>query len=259
MSSLKKFIEGCLLDAADAIGRERKRGLSIKSKGRNDRATSADMAAESLIVSRIKKEYPGSSVLSEESYTESDILHQSLFVIDPIDGTHNFIQDIPLWGVSIAHFSHGKPTAGGTYLAPQEILLYAEKGKSATANGRRISVSRTGRVEDFFLLCDSRIHTAEDQGLLHPLLHLERISQHTRFLGSAVYDMGYVSMGMAEASLHFKLKPYDFAAAAFIVERAGGRVTDFEGSPWSLKTKRFVSSNGRQHKRLLDLLSGKGI
>ncbi len=254
---MQKFIEACLFDAATTIAKARKRGLRITAKERNNMATSADFASESLIVGRIRKSYPDSAVLSEESYLETDLSSGSLFVIDPIDGTHNFIQGIPLYGVSIAHFSDGKPTAGGIYLAPQKMLFYAEKGKAATLNGKRISVSNKARLEDFFLLCDSRLHTIDDQGYMPGVLRLERMSQHTRFLGAAIYDMGYVACGMADAEFDFKLKPYDFAAAAFIVERAGGVVTDFDGKGWDLSTKQFLSSNGKQHQRILEVLHSK--
>ncbi|MFA6489799.1 MAG: inositol monophosphatase [Candidatus Micrarchaeia archaeon] len=257
MSEMRSFIQSCLLDATKAIGKARSAGLTIKVKGRNDRATSADMASEKLIVDRIRKEYPDALVLSEESYEEKHLEADSLFVIDPIDGTHNFMQDIPFWGVSIAHFSGGKPTAGGIYFASQKEFLYAEKGKPATLNGKLISVSKTAKLEDFFLLCDSRLHMIEDMGFMPQVLRIERLSQHTRFMGSAIYEMGYVACGKVDAEIDFKLKPYDFAAAAFIAEQAGATATDFEGKRWSLSTTKFVISNGRQHKRLLDMLNGK--
>lgn len=257
MPSMEEFITSCLLGAADEIEKARKAGLTIKAKGRNDMATSADLAAEKLVVGKIRKEHPGAQVLSEESYLDADLLADSLFVLDPIDGTHNFIQGIPLYGVSLAHFCGGKPTAGGIYLIPQKIMMYAEKGKAANANGKRISVSKTARLEDFFLLCDSRLHLIEEQGHLKGVLELEKTSQHTRLIGSAIYEMGYVACGMADAEMDFRLKPYDFAASAFIVERAGGKATDFEGRPWSLETKKFVCSNGRQHQRILDILNGR--
>lgn len=257
MSSMQKFIESCLLSAARTIEADRKKGLKIKVKGRNDWASSADMASEKQVVARIRKEYPDSAVLSEESYLGSDLLADSLFVLDPIDGTHNFIAGIPLYGVSLAHYSNGKPTAGGTYLSQQKQLLYAEKGTAATMNGRRIAVSRTAKVEDFFFLCDSRLHVIEKQGMLKGVLKLEEMSQHTRFLGVAVHNMGYVAMGAVDAAMEFKLKPYDFAAGAYIAGMAGATVTDLEGKKWSLETKRFLSSNGRQHKRILDILNGR--
>ena len=257
MSSMQAFIESCLVDAAKTVVRELEAGLKITAKARNNMATSADFASESLIVGRIRKNYPGSLILSEESYEQGDLLADSLFVIDPIDGTHNFIQDMPLWGISIAHFSAGKPTAGGTFLPGQKMLFYSEKGKQATLNEKRISVTKTARLEDFFIMCDSRLHTIMDQGYMESIIRLERMSQHTRCLGSAVYDMGYVSCGMADASILFRLKPYDFAAAAFIAEQAGGKVTDFEGRTWALGTKQFLSSNGLQHKRLLEALHSK--
>ncbi len=257
MSSMQAFIESCLADAAKTVEREQKAGLKITAKARNNMATSADFASESLIVGRIRKNYPSSLILSEESYEQGNLLADSLFVIDPIDGTHNFIQGMPLYGISIAHFSSGRPTAGGTYLPGQKMLFYSEKGKKATLNGKSMSVTKTARLEDFFIMCDSRLHTIQDLGYMEGIVHLERISQHTRCLGSAVYDMGYVSCGMADAAIHIKLKPYDFAAAAFIVGQAGGKVTDFEGRAWSLKTRQFLSSNGLQHKRLLEELHTK--
>ncbi|MCX6772608.1 MAG: inositol monophosphatase [Candidatus Micrarchaeota archaeon] len=145
MSSMQKFIQSCLLDGATTIERERNRGLTIKHKSRNDWASSADFASEKLIVNRIRKDYPDAVVLSEESYLDSDLEADSLFVIDPIDGTHNFIAGIPIYGISIAHYSGGKPTAGGIYLVPQKELLYAEKGKPSTMNGKKISVTRGDR------------------------------------------------------------------------------------------------------------------
>ncbi len=257
MTKMQKFISACLLSASEQSDIARKKGLRIKAKGRNDMATSADLAAEALVVGEIRRQYPDSQILSEESFAQADLSSDSLFVLDPIDGTHNFIQGIPLYGVSLAHYSRGKPTAGGIYLSPQKILMYAEKGGGASANGKSIRVSSRAKLEDFFLLCDSRLHLIQEQGLLPGVLALEKMSQHTRFIGSAIYEMGYVACGMADAEIDFKLKPYDFAAAAFIAERAGAKITDFEGRPWSLSTKRFVCSNGRQHKRILDVLSGK--
>jgi myo-inositol-1(or 4)-monophosphatase len=257
MSEMQKFISSCLIGAAREIEKAKSAGLKIKAKARNDMATSADFAAEKLIVSRIRKSYPGATVLSEESYVTADLFADSLFVIDPIDGTHNFIAGIPLYGVSIAHFSGGKPQAGGIYLMPQKTMLYAEKGKQSTMDGKKISVSKTKRLEDFFFMCDSRLHVIDDLGLLPGVLSLERMSQHTRFVGSAIYEMGYVACGIADAEMDFKLKPYDFAASAFIVEQAGGKVTDFDGKPWGLSTTKFLSSNGLQHKRILGILNSR--
>ncbi|MCX8198017.1 MAG: inositol monophosphatase [Candidatus Micrarchaeota archaeon] len=255
MSDMEIFIKSCLIGAARRIEEARKSGLKITVKGRNDRATSADFASEQFIAGRIKKEYPGSLILSEESYHPEDLVADSLFVVDPIDGTHNFIQGIPLYGISIAHYSGGKPQAGGVYLPNQRRLYYAEKGKQSTLNGKPISVSKTKKLEDFFLLCDSRIHLAEDMGILRGLLRIERMSQHTRFLGTAVHEMCYVADGTVDAEMDFKLKPYDFAAGIFIAQQAGAKATDLLGQKWSLSTKSFLVSNGRQHKRILGILN----
>ena len=257
MSEMQKFITSCLIGASHEIEKAKRAGLTIAAKARNDMATSGDLASEKFIVEKIRHEVPDSVVLSEESYLKADLAHPSLFVIDPIDGTHNFIQGIPLWGVSVAHYSDGKPTAGGIYLVPQQELLYAEKGKGATLDGKGITVTKTEKLEDFFLLCDTRLHRISDSGFLPGLISLERMSQHTRFLGSTVHDMGYVACGRVDACMSFKLKPYDFAAAAFIAERAGATVTDIDGKRWGLETARFLASNGRQHARILKVLNGK--
>lgn len=257
MSEIQRFIVSCLAGAAREIEKADRAGLAITRKARNDCATSADYASEKYIMGRIRKEYPDAIVLSEETHTSADLLHDSLFVLDPIDGTHNFMQGIPLYGVSIAHYSGGKPQAGGISFLKQGSVLYAEKGKAPVMDGKRISVSRTTKLEDFFLLCDSRLHLAREMGHLEGVLALERISQHTRFIGSAIYEMGYVACGAVDAEFDFKLKPYDFAAAAFIAEQAGATVTDFEGKRWSLETRKICVSNGKQHKRILDYLNGR--
>ncbi|VVC00221.1 Fructose-1,6-bisphosphatase/inositol-1-monophosphatase [uncultured archaeon] len=257
MSSMQRFMESCVRSAAAIIARKRKEGLSITRKSRNDWATSADYASEKYVVGRIRKEYPDSLVLSEEKYAQSDLSADSLFVLDPIDGTHNFVRGIPLYGISLAHYSGGRPTAGCIYLPILGQMFYAEKGRPATLGGRRISVSRTGKLEEFFLFSDSRLHMVEEKGYLGAVIDIERISQHTRFVGSAVYELTSVACGVVDANLEFKSKPYDFAAGSFIVENAGGKVTDFEGKPWNLSTTAFLASNGRQHKRILDLLNGR--
>jgi len=257
MSEMQKFVTSCLQGASHEIEKAKRAGLTIAAKARNDMATSADLAAEKFIVDRISREFPDSVVLSEESYLKADLTHDSLFVIDPIDGTHNFIQGIPLWGVSMAHYSSGKPTAGGIYLVPQQETLYAEKGKNATLNDKKITVTKTDKLEDFFLLCDTRLHRISEQGFLPRLVEIEKTSQHTRFLGSTVHDMGYIACGRADACMSFKLKPYDFAAAALIAEQAGATVTDLEGGKWGLETARFLVSNGMQHKRILAMLNEK--
>ncbi len=135
-------------------------------------------------------------------------------------------------------------------------MLYAEKGKAATLGGKRITVAKTEKLEDFFLLCDTRLHRISEQGYLPRLVEIEKVSQHTRFLGSTVHDMGYVACGRADACMSFRLKPYDFAAAAFIAERAGATVTDLKGKPWGLGTDKFLASNGNQHARILRMLDG---
>ncbi|MEM4348305.1 MAG: inositol monophosphatase [Candidatus Anstonellaceae archaeon] len=252
--SLKAFITSCLIGAAETIEKSKKK-LSIKLKGRRDMATSADLAAEKFIVDRIAKEFPDAKILSEESFSSQDLEADSLFVIDPIDGTHNFIWGIPIYGVSVAYFSSGKPVAGGIYFIPQKKLLFAEKGNRSIMDGKPISVSKTALLENFFLLCDSRLHVIKQQGLLEKVVQLEQMSQHTRFLGSTIYEIGYVACGIADAQLSFKLKPYDFAAAAFIAQQAGAKVTDFEGKTWSLYTSRMLCSNGRQHSRILQMLA----
>ena len=94
-------------------------------------------------------------------------------------------------------------------------------------------------------------------GYLPGLLKIEKESQHTRFLGTAVYEMCYVADGTVDAEMDFKLKPYDFAAGAFIAEQAGAKATDLDGKRWDLATKSFLVSNGRQHKRILEMLNGK--
>jgi len=256
MSEIRNFIKSSIFKAALEIKKSKSKGLSIYSKARNDKATSADLAAEKAIVNQIKKHFPDSIILSEENFHPENILVDSLFVIDPIDGTHNFIQNIPIYGISVAHYSQGKPNAGGVLLLPQNDFYFAEKGKQSTLNGKKISVSKTKKLEDFFFLCDSRLHLAQELQILDNLVKLEKLSQHTRFLGSAVYEMCYVADGRVDASIGFKFKPYDFAASAFIAQQAGAKITDLQGKAWDLFTKSFLVSNAKQHKQILEILNG---
>jgi myo-inositol-1(or 4)-monophosphatase len=242
-------------EAARSAGGILKKGFGskfdVRAKSPNELVSEYDLKSEKEIISRIRKNFPDHGIYSEES---GDLKHDSsyLWVLDPLDGTHNFIYGLPHYGVSIGLLKDGKPLLGVIYLPESDELLQAVKGGGAFLNGRRLRVSKRPIERAFvFYQCPypRSGHT--------PYAILEKVTHHVqalRILGVAVTSFEYLASGCADAYLMHSLRPYDVAAGALIVEEAGGRTTDFDGKPWRMESKTFLASNGLIHEKLLEIV-----
>ncbi|MFH1046203.1 MAG: inositol monophosphatase [Candidatus Omnitrophota bacterium] len=225
--------------------------LSIRAKGDRDLVTNIDKKAESLILKAIKKHFPNDGILSEES---PHLPSHSGFrwIIDPIDGTHNFIHQIDVFGISLALAFEEKVVAGVIYMPFTRELYQAQKGKGAFSNGKRIRVSRRP-LREATMIYDSSIRLDKER-MLKSLGELSEQVFNVRMFGSTARSLTYVAAGRAEMEIEFSDKVWDFAAGLLLVEEAGGESTDFAGEPWTLATREYIASNGIVHKQVVNII-----
>lgn len=220
----------------------------------SDIATEADVAAEKEILKRLKSSFPDHNYLSEEIGAE-DNGSDFQWVIDPIDGTLAYFSGLPMFGVSIGLLKKGKPYLGVINLPALGDLCWAEKGKGAFLNNKKIETTdekdlARSIVGFDFAFAGTRVK--ETKKLLMPLI--DKIG-YPPILACTAVGLVYLAQGIYSAYIH-SAYPWDFAAGAAIIEEAGGKVTDYGGKPidWSKDWIDFFASNGHLHNKILSLI-----
>jgi myo-inositol-1(or 4)-monophosphatase len=253
-----------LLRAADAGAKEMVRffngQFSISNKeGINNLVTEADHAAEKAIFDVIQADFPDHGILSEEA---GAIVQDTRYkwIIDPIDGTVNFAHGIPLCCVSIALEHEGSVIMGAVYNPFLHELFFAQKGWGASLNDKKIQVSSQENVGASCLVTGfPYTYLDMPNGPLTIFEKLIRKGIPVRRLGSAAMDLCWVAAGRFDGFYEHKLQAWDSAAGWLIVEEAGGRVTDFNGQPYSPYQPHLLATNGHIHEDLLSIINGAEV
>ncbi len=222
----------------------------VKEKQSNDFVTYVDKAAEETIVRKLKALFPEAGFITEEGTASEQ--KEYTWVIDPLDGTTNFIHGIPSYSVSIALRRKDTTILGVVYEPNIDECFFSWEGQPAFLNEKQI------RVTDSHTLSDSLIATGfpyvKDEAMeryINLLKEVLKKSHGVRRLGSAAIDLAYVACGRFEAFYEIRLHPWDVAAGAFIVQQAGGKVTDFSGGDAYFSGKEILASNGHIHDEML--------
>jgi len=216
--------------------------------------TEIDTASEKLIVDFIKKKFPSHNILAEES-GETNNSSEYLWVIDPLDGTTNFAHGLPIFAVSIGLQKNGETIAGVVYDVMQDIIYSAEKGSGATANSVKIKVSENNNLQHSLLVTGFPYNIKENPDkALERFTTLSKKSRGIRRLGSAAIDFCYVATGVFDGFWEVHLNPWDICAGNLIVEEAGGIVTDFDGKPIDIFTKRILCTNRKIHQKMIEVM-----
>ena len=221
--------------------------------------TTVDYQIEEQLIKELQKLTPEIEVIGEESFSEEKILKNLKYywLIDPIDGTVNFVHRIPWFAISIALMQEKMPILGVVYNPVTKECFYAIKNKGAYLNGALIRVSKEDKIENA-LLCTSFPGDCKIKGFEKCLILFKEfnlISQGVRRFGSAALDLAYVACGKYEGFWEPYLKPWDTAAGMLLVKEAGGEVTDYFGNPYHPFLDSIVASNGKLHSKLIEYTS----
>ena len=250
------------IEAAKEAGRFLKqhvgkvRDIQRKSGQEKNLVTEIDKRSEEIIIGIIKQHYPTHDILAEESGTERGTKSEYKWIIDPLDGTTNFTHALPVFCVSIGIEWKGQIIAGVIYDPNFDELFTAEKGNGALLNGKRIKVSQTGSLNQSLLVTGFPYNITENPD--HAIEHFYNFlmkAQAVRRMGSAAIDMAYVAAGRYDGFWEVALHPWDMAAGALLIEEAGGKLTNFSGSTFDLYQKQIVTSNGKIHNEMLEVLA----
>jgi myo-inositol-1(or 4)-monophosphatase len=229
------------------------RKFSTQLKSKHEIVTTADKLAEKIIIAGIKKQFPDHAILAEESGRNKNKSNY-LWIIDPLDGTTNFFMHNPLFSVSIGLAYKNEILLGVVYVPILDELYYAEKGKGAFVNGKRIKVSQTNEIKDTFLtFCHGNKITALNTAI-NFYGKLKKTARDFRQLGSAAIECAYVARGITDAIVIPGVKSWDVAAGTILVSEAGGKVVDLKGKEWTIKSNDILATNGKIEKPLLKLI-----
>ena len=256
-SALVNVMAGAALKAARGLIRDfgEVEQLQVSVKGPSDFVSSADLKAEKILKAELTKARPGYGFLLEESGASagSDTHHR--WIIDPLDGTTNFLHGIPHWAISIALERDGEIVAGLVYEPLRDEVFWAEKGTGAFVNDRRLRVSARRN------LAESVIGTGipfrehgEHQRYLRTLAAVMAATSGVRRQGSAALDLAYVAAGRFDGFWEFGLQLWDIAAGILLVREAGGYVSDLSGGHAMLETGDVLAANDHLHLPLARLL-----
>ena len=228
------------------------RGVATEYKGDVDLVTEADRASEALIKQRLLEAFPTHGIFGEEG-TRERLESEYRWYVDPLDGTTNFAHQFPAFcvvlgleqrGPGLAADQDGTMVAGVIYDPLRDELFIAEKGRGAWLNGRRISVSKTKSMQEALTATGFPSHKRHKSPNIHFYHEVTLRTHGVRRMGSAALDLAYVACGRLDGYWEFNLNPWDTSAGYLLVEEAGGTLTHFDGSKFTLDSREILATNG---------------
>jgi myo-inositol-1(or 4)-monophosphatase len=224
---------------------------AIEYKGLNDMVSYVDKNAEKQLVKNLSKILPGSGFITEED-TENVTDKTYTWIIDPLDGTTNFIHGIPTYSVSIALYEENMPVIGVVYEINRGEMFFTFKGGAAYLNNKEIHVSRNSNLSQSLLATGFPYYQFDKQPQYMELFtDMMQKCHGLRRIGSAAVDLAYVACGRFDAYFEYNLNSYDVAAGAYLVQQAGGNVMNFAGGDEFLATREMLATNGKVTDEIL--------
>ena len=236
--------------------------LQISLKGPADFVTVADRRTERILIEELQKARPGYPILTEESGVVEGPDKSHRFIIDPLDGTTNFLHGIPHFAISIALEREGQLVSGVIYNPVIDEMFTAEKGQGAYVNNKRMRVAARKELKTCLSATGipflGRGTEEEHASFMKELRAVVEVTPGIRRFGSAALDLAWVAAGRYDAFWEHGLKPWDLAAGILMVREAGGVVTDLGGRDRVLQTGDVLAANETLHPQLLKLLKAAG-
>ena len=214
----------------------------VEIKGLNDLVSYVDKTSEKLIVEELSVLFPAAGFIVEEN-TKSDIKEYN-WIVDPLDGTTNFVHGIPSYAISIALECKGSIVLGVVYEVSQDQCFWAYTNSGAFLNGKKITVSSRKTLSDSLIATGFPIYNfSRIEPFMNTLTYLMKNTHGIRRIGAAAVDLCYLACGRVDAFFEYNLNAWDVAAGALIVKEAGGTITDFSGKENWLFGKEIVATN----------------
>jgi myo-inositol-1(or 4)-monophosphatase len=225
--------------------------FTTKTKGLNDLVTEADVAVQERISDTLLRKFPSDDFLGEEgSGDETKLKGNRRWIVDPIDGTTNFIHAFPFYCISIALEVDGELVVGVIYDPIRKECYSAAKGQGATCNRSRLQVSSSSRLADSLINIGLPADTDTSPESMQAFVRVSGKSRSVRRLGSAALGTAYVAAGRLDAFVSHVIQPWDIAAGVVLVREAGGRITNLRSTQYNLYTRNILASNGLIHEEL---------
>jgi myo-inositol-1(or 4)-monophosphatase len=229
--------------------------LQVSVKGPNDFVSAADLKAERTLKAELSRARPGYGLLFEESGASEGSDKRHRWIVDPLDGTHNFLHGIPHFAISIGLERDGEIVAGVVYEPTRDELYWAEKGAGAYLNDRRLRVSARRQVSEALIGTGMAARARGEESVYAATLDavLGAASGVRRF-GAAALDLAYVASGRLDGFWEFGLSPWDIAAGMLLVREAGGYVSDLSGGQKMMESGDVLAANDHLHLPLAALM-----
>lgn len=230
----------------------------IYLKGHREFVTKADIKSSKLIVKFLKTKFPKHNIISEEQ-DKIDKGSDYTWVIDPLDGTTNFIMQNPIFAVSISLIRANEIQLGTIYAPFLKEFYTVEKDGLPLLNGEPLSVSKKDSIKDSILFFCSGHKKMHKEKTIKLYKEFKLRAKSFRQMGSASLELAFVAGGKAEAFMLPGGETWDVAAGILMVQKAGGRVTDFKGDDWTLRTRDLLATNGKIHEDVVNILEESGL
>jgi myo-inositol-1(or 4)-monophosphatase len=241
--------------AGDILRHMREGANRVERKGEVDFVSDADRASQDFVLGQLGEAFPTDALVAEEDHFDSPGASGFTWVVDPLDGTTNYLHGYAPWAVSIGLLFEGAPVFGVVHNVPNQEVYSAIRGLGAHCNGRRLEVSSVPRLDEALLASGFPYNRREVlDTLLARIRRALLVCQGFRRSGAASMDLCHVATGSLDGYWEQGLGPWDMAAGLVVVQEAGGVVTDFSGGAVDLFGGRVVASNGRFHDTLLRVL-----
>ena len=230
--------------------------LQVSTKGPGDFVTSADKRTEKILIGEIQKAHPEHEIITEETGIINKSNVEKKWIIDPIDGTMNFLNGIPQFAISIAYEEKGEIICGVIFNPILNEMFVAEKGNGAYLNNSRIRVSNMKKIKDALLVTGGPKGNSKIKNkIFSEYINVSNNVSNVRKFGSAALDMAYVACGRFDGYWQRELNYWDVAAGVIILKEAGGLISFFEDDKNNPLKKNIIASNSNIHNELLDLIS----
>ncbi len=230
--------------------------FSVREKSRANLVTEADLASQQAIHDFLRKRYPGHGFLGEEDLADVRPDSEYRWVIDPLDGTTNYVHGFPYYAVSIGLEFQGRMIAGAVYNPSTEEMFLAAEGQGATLNRQTIRCSEVEQLGEAMLIASLPVATDPDDPAVRRFLQTLGRAQTVQRTGSAALNLAHLAAGRIEGFWSTSLKPWDMAAGILLVHEAGGRITNLTGGPFRLEVPSLLATNGGPvHPALASLFS----